>query len=374
VRLDKDKEQKIIKDLEERFERLLKVGNHCAIERAVTLLVDYYFKMRDTNKVKEILLKFEKVILTQAEQVSPLIANAWLEKLYRIHLRYGLKDEANKISIKIKELSKKHLSELKKIEMPIEISEKEIDELISKLIDGDLKSALINVAVCYIPKREEVIKQLKNLSQVAPLYFLFSREILDRDGRAIATVEPLEKDIDGHVVLQISQNMQITSIILRKTIDALIKKFNLNAKKLVNYFYESPIFDEERREFFIRGIEAYLNGDFLVALHILIPQIEALIRNLAEKIDVPILKPSRSGGFDYRTLHELLSDEGIINVLGEDMSLYLRVLLTDKRGWNLRNNICHGISKAEDFNQRSADWILHALLCLSLVREKKEKQ
>lgn len=240
---------------------------------------------------------------------------------------------------------------------------------IAKIIEGDLQTVLMRIAVYYLPKKEEVIKQLKDLSEKHPLSYLFTHKILDSEGRVISTVGSLEEDIDGHIALQISQNMQIGSFFLRDTISTLIKKFNLDAKSIVEYFYESPIFDERRKEFFTQGIKAYLNNEFLIALHILIPQIEALIRNLAEKIGIPVLKYPRSGGFNYRTLDDLLRDKGIINVLTEDMCVYLRILFTDPRGWNLRNNICHGISQIDDFNQIIADRVFHALLCLSLVRE-----
>lgn len=374
VSLSKEKEQKIIKELEKRFERLLKGSNHWAAKRAAILLADYYFRVGNSIKVKDVLLKLGNMIQNQAEQASPLPAGAWLEKLYHLYLQYGLKDEADKISIKIKELGEKSLSELKKIETSIEIPKKEIDEFINKLIEGDLKTALMKIAVYYIPKEDDVIKQLKDFSQKTPVSFLFARKILDHEGRVISTVGSLEEDIDGHIVLQISQNIQFSSFFLRETINALIRRFNLDAKTVVNYFYKSPIFDEKRKGFFIKGIEAYLNNDFLVALHVLIPQIEALIRNLAEKIGIPVLKHSRSGGFNYRTLDELLRDENIVNVLTEDMCLYLRVLFTDPRGWNFRNNICHGISQIEDFKQITADRVFHALLCLSLVKEKEEKE
>lgn len=163
--------------------------------------------------------------------------------------------------------------------------------------------------------------------------------------------------------------MQLVSFLLRETISKFIDKFNINAEVLVNYLYEFPIFDERRKKFLEIGIEAYLKGQFVIAIHILIPQIEALIRNLAEMIGLPVLKLSRLRGFDYRTLGELLWDENIVKVLGEDLNLYLRVLFTDTRGWNLRNNVCHGISHIETFSQSDADRVFHTLLCLALVRE-----
>lgn len=372
ILLSEDEEKEIIRTLELRFERLLKGDDIWAAKSSAILLVDHYKKAGKLKEVKSILLNLGNMIQQKAEQVSVLVGTAWLEELYHLYMQHGLKEEADKISIKIKELGEKGTSELEKIEASVEIPKKEVDEFINNLIEGDLKTALMRTAVYYVPKKDETIKQLEELSEKAPISFLFARKIQDHEGRVIATVGSLEGDIDGHLVLQISQNMHFASFFLRETVDALIHKFSLDGKTIVDHLYESPIFEEKRKEFLVRGIKAYLDGGFLVALHILIPQIEALIRNLAKKVGVSILKSSRSGGFNYKTLDELLRDENIIKVLSEDMCFYLRILLTDARGWNLRNNVCHGISPIETFSQIVTDRVFHVLLCLSLVKEKED--
>jgi len=374
VPLTEDKKNNIISDLEKRFARLLDNNNHWAAQEAALLLLDYYSKLGSKEKIKETLIKLGEMIQKQAEKTSPLVASDWLEQLYHLYLQYGIKDEADRISNKIRELGKQTKSEFKKIETSLEIPKNELEEYIKWLTDGDLDSVLKKIAVNYIPRKDEVVEQIRDLSKKAPISFLITRKIFDTDGRLIATVGPLKEDMDGHIVLRISKNMQISSFFLRETLIILIDKFSLTASKIVNYLYKSPIFEEKRRDFLIRGIEAFLDGDFLVSMHILIPQIEAIIRNLAEKIGIPILKPSRSGGFFYRTLDELLREEGIIRVLSEDMCLYFRVLLTDQRGWNIRNDVCHGISGPENFNQMVADRIFHVLLCLALVKERKKKE
>ena len=375
VPISDDKKRAILTDLEKRFERLLRENNHLVAQKAALLLVDYYSKIGKKEKVKETLLKYGELVQKQAEKASPLVASGWLEKLYHLYLHYGMKDETNKISNKIRKLGKGAKDELKEIKIPIEIPGNEVEKYINWLTEGDLKTVLQKIAVNFIPKKDEVIKQLQDLSKRAPISFLFTRKIIDAEGRPVATVGPLEEDIDGHIVLQISQNMQqISSIFLRETLNTLIDKFKLTAEEIVDYFYESPIFDERRKEFLIKGIEAYLKGDYVVSLHILIPQIEAIIRNLSEKIGISILKPSRTGGFFYRTLDELLREERIIKILGEDMCLYFRILLTDPHGLNLRNEVCHGISGPERFNRISADRIFHVFLCLALVKEKENEE
>ena len=80
-------------------------------------------------------------------------------------------------------------------------------------------------------------------------------------------------------------------------------------------------------------------------------------------MEIPVLSRSYLNGFNYRSLSSLLEEESIKNILLEDICNYLKILLVDPRGWNLRNGVCHGISKINDFNQTVADRIFHIFLC-----------
>lgn len=253
VSLSKDKKYIIINDLERRFDRLLKGNDHWAAKRAAVLLADYYSRLGNKEKTRDILLKLGKMIQEKAEQVSPLVASAWLEELYHLYLQYGMKDEADRISNKIRELGKQAKSELKEIEASVEIPKDELEKYIKWLTDGDLDTVLTKIAVNYIPKKDEVIKQIRDLSKKAPISFLFTRKIMDAEGHPIATVGSLEDDIEGHIVLQISQNMQISSFFLRETLKVLIDKFNLTASKIVNYLYKSPIFEKKEESFLLKA-------------------------------------------------------------------------------------------------------------------------
>jgi hypothetical protein len=378
VQLTTEEKDRIIQDLEERLDRLSKSPEHnfWAAENAAIRLADYYSTINKKEGIRRVLLAYGKIVeAAVSTQPSAHVAVAWLEKLLSTYMQYGLKDEANGISIEIRKLGDKAASELKTIETSVTIPTEEVKKFINALIDGDLKTALARIAIHYIPKKGEAIEQLDNLSKEAPIQFLFTRKIQDSAGRIVASVGPLSEDRPGHIVLQISQNMSYSSPFLRDTIKALICKFDLEAETIVSYLYESPILEENRRDLIKKGIEEYLSRNYIVALHILIPQIEAVIRNLEEKTGGSVFKQLRNGGFNYKTLEDMLWDENIKNVfgiLGEDVTFYFRTLFTDPRGWNLRNNICHGISTPETLNVVAADRVFHSLLCLSLVRNRRE--
>ena len=118
---------------------------------------------------------------------------------------------------------------------------------------------------------------------------------------------------------------------------------------------------------------SFYDSPYLVAIHLLIPQLEEAIRNTLEIGNIPTLKPNKSGkGFQLRILDEMLRDPIAVQLLTDDFANYLRILLTDNRGWNLRNDICHGIASPDLFNKITADRIIHALLCFGVFRIKSE--
>jgi len=64
----------------------------------------------------------------------------------------------------------------------------------------------------------------------------------------------------------------------------------------------------------------------------------------------------------------MLRDENVNNALNENTILYLKTLLTDSKGLNLRNNVCHGISNSNILDSfLLADRVFHVIICLSIM-------
>ena len=54
----------------------------------------------------------------------------------------------------------------------------------------------------------------------------------------------------------------------------------------------------------------------------------------------------------------------------EDLANYLRNVLTDQYGWNIRNQVSHGLLGTDNFNFGMADRVVHAFLMLGVFKEK----
>lgn len=366
---------KIIQDLENRLSKLSDISQKenlepWAAEAAALRLAGYYRSINQQEYTRKALLKFGTAFEFACNDASAVQASAWLQRVYSIYLEYGLREEAEKIAIKLKEIGPKVNEEMKPISHEMQISHEDMKKYINSIIGDDLETTFVRIAVHYIPQKNKVENQLKNLVEKAPIAYLFPRQIQDHQGRPVALIGSLEDDLIGNIVHLTAQNMRISVVFLRRVIEEFIEKFKVTPENIIDYFYKSPVFDEDKKEIILSGIKAYLSDDHLSAIHLLIPQIECAFRKLVEHTGGSVLKHSRSGGMHLKTLDELLRDERIINIFGEDMALYFRILLTDQRGWNLRNDVCHGISPAATFQVNISDRIFHTLLCLALVRDK----
>src|SRR2546430_16052740 len=75
-----------------------------------------------------------------------------------------------------------------------------------------------------------------------------------------------------------------------------------------------------------------------------------------------------------KTFDDLLREEVVVNTLGENASLYFRVLFTDQRGWNIRSGVCHGITSLPAFSWPITERSFHALLVLAVLRGQEKKK
>lgn len=183
------------------------------------------------------------------------------------------------------------------------------------------------------------------------------------------TVGNVETDFDGNLILHISMSMKFQSIFINSTIDEGIHRGVFTTENILAYISQSPSFTKEKIPIIKRGLEAYFAQDYIVAIHLLIPQIEASIRSLLERENIPTLKSCKSPNeFQQRTLDDMLRDSKAIELLTPNLAAYFRILLTDNRGWNLRNEVCHGLTEISQFDPMTANRIIHALLCLGCFR------
>lgn len=371
VQLTEEEEKKIIDELENRMKRLSLTKEFWALECCVLKLAEYYRKKQKDDDVKRVVLEigniYEKII---DDSVSAMQIQGWLMRIHSIYIQFGLKDVANSILKKIDDIGLKVVSEMQIFSYHDEINKDEMDNYLKEMLEGNTLEYLSRIAVRYIPKKEEVKEQIFKNAKQTPLQFICHCERIDEKGRVVANVGSLENDLEGRIVLEISNNLSFSSSFLLLIFKEAINKKGLNKDELMEFIKLSPIISENMVSIINKGIEAYFKTDYLVFMHLIIPQIEEAFRQLLKLCGGNTLKPARNGGYNLKTLDDLLREELVLNIFGEDATIFFKILFTDQRGWNIRNRVCHGIVDTQVLNNPAiATRVLHALICLGLVRK-----
>lgn len=137
------------------------------------------------------------------------------------------------------------------------------------------------------------------------------------------------------------------SVVIRFLMSIINLEFKFLKEDLDFLVKENAIVQEERKNIIQDGLFLALKGDYYKAVHILVPQFENILRNLAEQLGEAIDTIDQNGITKYRSLASILKSEKVNECLDENLIFLLRGLLVDPFGPNIRNEIAHGIVTEE---------------------------
>lgn len=112
---------------------------------------------------------------------------------------------------------------------------------------------------------------------------------------------------------------------------------------------DNPFVPQGREAIYATGLHAGLTGDLLVAVHLLIPQLEHSIRHVLAGRGVITSGLDARGIQDERNLNTLLYLPAMRPIFGDDITLDLQGLLVERHGSNLRNRLAHGLLHHDEF-------------------------
>ena len=333
-------------------------------------LIQHYRKSGETGQVERVLKSIGAAFLTMAEGAGAMLATAWLEPVAERYEQEGMKAEAEALRNKLEDLYARIPGEMKTYSFPVEFKKEDIDALLAYLVvDDSLAMTLRRVGAYFTPKVSEAQNLIENKKTIAPLASLLPVQIVNAAGRPQAHLGSVENDPEGHLYHQLNQLMGFSDPILYLAMERIREKFAPSPDDLISFLYECPIFDPTHKEILHEGLTAYLERDHLKAIHLLVPQIEVVLRNLLPLIGIPPVKsvPRHPDITDVKSMNNVLEEPRIREILPEDVWRYLTLFYIDRRGVNLRNDLAHGLIPPQGFNEYVSNRVLHSILVLTPI-------
>ena len=197
---------------------------------------------------------------------------------------------------------------------------------------------------------------------------LFPIEKVDHDGFTTATIGPVGQDLAGRMVYFAALYMDKRSPELDGALKAAVAKWSLDAATIVDFLGESLLFLPRLRGFLSAGVEAWFAGDDMKAIHVLVPQVEAAVREMLIAAGAsPMKRDDRDGGFQSMGMGTVLVHEALIKSMDPTLRLHLRSLYTAPKGHNLRNELAHGLATPSLYGRGLANWVVHSLLAIRVI-------
>ncbi len=338
------------------------------IEQGVELLANYYNKKQNKDDLLRVLNMLSEAFHKSFSTKKPMQKDAMLDKMYRLYDHFQFHTEANIILAELQQNSISLSKELTKTDFAYEIPKQKIFSLTEQMTSGSFDEVIVIFLFSFIPDKNKSEKELLHKVSKDPLFYVISNQFLDYKGRPSSKVGGIESDFNSHLIQRIYGSLNSSHTIIHFFIQKAIMKKLFNVNAILNYIKSCPFFESDRLSIIERGLRAYFEGDLVIFMHLIVPQIENAIRNVVEMSGRSTIRHQKhNNGFELKTFNELLLDDAIVRVDGGSLSLYLRVLFTEQQGWNLRNTICHGIATQSFFNQPAADRVFHALLCVAAI-------
>ncbi|MBX3112615.1 MAG: DUF4209 domain-containing protein [Fimbriimonadaceae bacterium] len=286
-----------------------------------------------------------------------LAAEHWFEQgLLTLRQAGAPKERQDELMKRLHALQKDRLEHLGKIETSVPMDPKLIEH-IEKVKGMSLREALAFWAIQVRPIRKERLREMvrEHVTQ-SPLSSIFSNSILREDGKVDFVIpamklneEPSDELLQLHMWRMAEMTRPVTAW-MAEQIRHMIAGEHQWEEGCLDWLLNDNLFVPKGREpIFSRGLQAAIEGDYIVATHLLIPQLENSFRHVLNQHGVLTTFLRQDGTQDEFPLNKVVETEAFSQVFGEDLAFDLRWMLAKRAGANLRNNVSHGLVSAGSF-------------------------
>lgn len=300
-----------------------------------------------------------------AKQTNAMTAIAWLEDLSIRYRQNNLAEDASRVDAEIKARSDEAKQSMRRASAPINVTEEEIEHLLDELTAGSFEQAIGRIAFQLMSEPGYLQRIVETNAANAPLHASMSITLMDDNGFTTATIGSVKNDMPGRVINAAATFIGAYTPLLHQALGRLKDRWNMDAEMLAAFLVLSPLFPAPTHDLLKAGIAAWFAGDYVKAIHVLVPQVEAGLREMLRAYgESPMRHNPREGGFETIGMGTLLINSTFKAKARPSFRLHMRALYTSLKGMNIRNRVAHGLASADAFGFGLADWIIHSLLAI----------
>ena len=208
-------------------------------------------------------------------------------------------------------------------------------------------------------KYDELRKSVEDRLRQFPFNVFFPATFMSRDGRVIAKHNGMSLSgslTESDELVLRAEMMQdygiLVSLVVQGTVwpahDTMLLEHRLSDADFIGLARNSPIVPKGREGLFGKALSKGYDRDFAVALHLLVPQIEHMVRFHLKNAGAITTNLDQDGIEMENGLSTLIDLPEAKSVFGQDLVFELKSLFCDSLGSNLRNELAHGLLEEDE--------------------------
>jgi hypothetical protein len=271
-------------------------------------------------------------------------------------------------------------------------TEADISDLVRQARDHvrghDFLTALIKLAFGQGLSDPKCIKEeVTESARRSPLSYLMGAAIVDQQGRTTArkesilnlrdgpTEEAMEAESFSHAA-QYHWPLRAQAFIEPARVQ-ILNDHKPTFDDIAFIVRNNPFVPPGHAGIFLEGLHAGFHGNFLIASHLLTPQIENSLRYVLESSGVDVSNLMSDGTQPVKILGAIFGVPETKQIFGDPLCFELRGCLIEKTGYDFRNRVAHGfVTEAECYSTPGLTvWWLVLRICLfPIFRRLAEQQ
>lgn len=334
------------------------------------LKADWHLRAKDPEQARKAKLSAAETHVKNAE--THLAAATPVHMLVASHIQFAIeayrrigdtKEQVEALHHRLLEYQRRAIDEMATISSSVDIGDL-VEMAINQVKGKTLQDALMCLAILtHPPKVQELRAQAEEYKKRYVFQSLFPRVYHNAAGKVVAR-QP--NDPEESLQADMFHNASHARLL---RVQALIEparwqinsEHNVRVEDFLPFILGSPFIPLGHEYIVARGLYAGMHGDFLTAVHFLVPQIEASMRYILAQVGVIASGFDAQGIQDEYSLNKTLCEEGFCGPLskavGEDIVFDFRGLLVERFGANLRNDMAHGLIDQNIFYSESGCYL-----------------
>jgi hypothetical protein len=280
--------------------------------------------------------------------------------------RHGLRQVADGLRREVEAIPEDELG-LQTVGVEINVPQERVEQYVNTLVgDDDLASALKRFgSVVPTGNPDANRSQVRQMMADYPLQFLATRMVIGSDNALIQSIQGEAEQVEAALTRYETQHLAVFGALAVEVLARMKERYGPVTSAASWFEDENELIEPTVGERIGHAVALYEAEDHDACASVLTPRIERIVRSAARVVGLSVTNSpdayGRPGG--VKGLGALLT--ALAPALPEATYRYLRTLLTEPTGINLRNRIAHGLVDAA--GPQEAALLIHAVCHLRLL-------